>query len=158
MKVILLKDVDSLGQAGEIVQVADGFARNALIPQHNALIATDVNVAHYESRRRLHDAAADREQRGAAELAQTLEKTSITAQVKVGEGDRLFGSVTAQNIADLLKENGYDADAIKALIEAGAAAGAEQGVADAEMAFLRGIHQRGCAFGGLGVNDDASVL
>ena len=83
MKVILLKDVDSLGQAGEIVQVADGFARNALIPQHDALIATDVNVAHYESRRRLHDAAADREQRGAAELAQTLEKTSITAQVKV---------------------------------------------------------------------------
>jgi len=110
VKVILLKDVDSLGQAGEIVQVADGFARNALIPQHNALIATDVNVAHYESRRRLHDAAADREQRGAAELAQTLEKTSITAQVKVGEGDRLFGSVTAQNIADLLKEKGHDID------------------------------------------------
>ena len=110
MKVILLKDVDSLGQAGEIVQVADGFARNALIPQHDALIATDVNVAQYESRRRLNDAAADREQRGAAELAQTLEKTSITAQVKVGEGDRLFGSVTAQNIADLLKEQGHDID------------------------------------------------
>lgn len=110
MKVILLKDVDSLGQAGEIVQVADGFARNALIPQHNALIATDGNVAQYESRRRLNDAAADREQRGAAELAQTLEKTSITAQVKVGEGDRLFGSVTAQNIADLLKEQGHDID------------------------------------------------
>ncbi len=110
MKVILLKDVDSLGQAGEIVQVADGFARNALIPQHNALIATDVNVAQYESRRRMHDAAADREQRGAAELAQTLEKTSITAQVKVGEDDRLFGSVTAQNIADLLKEQGHDID------------------------------------------------
>ena len=64
MKVILLKDVDSLGQAGEIVQVADGFARNALIPQHNALIATDGNVAQYESRRRLNDAAADREQPG----------------------------------------------------------------------------------------------
>ena len=110
MKVILLKDVDSLGQAGEIVQVADGFARNALIPQHDALIATDVNVAQYESRRRMYDAAADREQRGAAELAQTLEKTSITAQVKVGEGDRLFGSVTAQNIADLLKEQGHDID------------------------------------------------
>ena len=110
MKVILLKDVDSLGQAGEIVQVADGFARNALIPQHDALIATDVNVAQYESRRRLNDAAADREQRGAAELAQTLEKTSITAQVKVGEDDRLFGSVTAQNIADLLKEQGHDID------------------------------------------------
>ena len=110
MKVILLKDVDSLGQAGEIVQVADGFARNALIPQHNAVIATDVNVAQYESRRRLDDAAADREQRGAAELAQTLEKTSITAQVKVGEDDRLFGSVTAQNIADLLKEQGHDID------------------------------------------------
>lgn len=108
MKVILLKDVDTLGQAGEIVQVADGFARNSLIPQHNALIATDVNVAQYESRRRQHEAVADREQRAAQDLAQTLEKASITAQVKVGEGDRLFGSVTAQNITDLLVEQGHD--------------------------------------------------
>lgn len=117
MKVILLKDVDRLGQAGEIVQVADGFARNLLIPQHNALIATDVNVAQYESRRRQHGAVADREQRGAVELAQTLEKASITAQVKVGEGDRLFGSVTAQNIADLLKEQGHDIDRRKVDLE-----------------------------------------
>ena len=110
MKVILLKDVDRLGQAGEIVQVAAGFARNCLIPQHSALMATDANVAQFESRRRQHEAAADREQRAAAELAKQLEKASITAQVKVGEGDRLFGSVTAQNIADLLKEQGHDID------------------------------------------------
>ena len=110
MKVILLKDVDRLGQAGEIVQVADGFARNYLIPQHNALMATDANVAQFESRRRQHEAAADREQRGAAGLAQELEKASLTAQVKVGEGDRLFGSVTTQNIADLLKEQGHEID------------------------------------------------
>ena len=110
MKVILLKDVDRLGQAGEIVQVADGFGRNCLIPQHDALLATDANVAQFESRRRQHEAAAEREQRGAAGLAQELEKASLTAQVKVGEGDRLFGSVTAQNIADLLKEQGHEID------------------------------------------------
>ena len=110
MKVILLKDVDRLGQAGEIVQVADGFARNCLIPQHDALMATDANVAQFESRRRQHEAAAEREQRSAAGLAQELEKASLTAQVKVGEGDRLFGSVTTQNIADLLKEQGHEID------------------------------------------------
>ncbi len=110
MKVILLKDVDRLGQAGEIVQVADGFARNCLIPQHSALMATDANVAQFESRRRQHEAAADREQRGAVGLAQELEKASLTAQVKVGEGERLFGSVTTQNIADLLKEQGHEID------------------------------------------------
>mgnify|MGYP003311019041 FL=1 len=110
MKVILLRDVDSLGQAGEIVAVADGFARNHLIPRDQALLATDANVAQFESRRRQHAAAAEREARSAAQVAQVLEKASLTIQVKVGEGDKLFGSVTSQNIADLLKEQGHEVD------------------------------------------------
>ena len=110
MKVILLRDVDSLGQAGEIVAVADGFARNHLIPRDQALLATDANVAQFESRRRQHAAAAEREARSAAQVAQVLEKASLTIQVKVGEEDKLFGSVTSQNIADLLKEQGHEVD------------------------------------------------
>lgn len=110
VKVILLKDVDGLGQAGEVVQVAPGFARNFLIPQRQALVATDANVAQFESQRRQHQAAAERERRAAEILAKQIEKDSLTAQVRVGEEDRLFGSVTAQNIADLLAEKGYQID------------------------------------------------
>ena len=110
MKVILLKDVDRVGSAGEIVQISDGFGRNFLIPKNQALLATDANVAQFETRRRQHEAAADREQKGASGLAQQLEKASLTAQVKVGEDDQMFGSVTSQNIADLLKEQGHDID------------------------------------------------
>ena len=110
MKVILLKDVESVGSAGEIVQISDGFGRNFLIPKNQALLATDANVAQFETRRRQHEAAADREQKGASSLAQQLETASLTAQVKVGEDDQMFGSVTSQNIADLLKEQGHDID------------------------------------------------
>ena len=110
MKVILLKDVDRVGSAGEIVQISDGFGRNFLIPKNQALLSTDANVAQFETRRRQHEAAADREQKGASSLAQQLEKASLTAQVKVGEDDQMFGSVTSQNIADLLKEQGHDID------------------------------------------------
>ena len=110
MKVILLKDVDRVGSAGEIVQISDGFGRNFLIPKNQALLATDANVAQFETRRRQHEAAADREQKGASSLAQQLEKASLTAQVKVCEDDQMFGSVTSQNMADLLKEQGHDID------------------------------------------------
>ena len=110
MKVILLKDVDRVGAAGEIVQVSDGFGRNYLIPNNQALLATDANVARFETRRRQHEAAAEREQRSASGMAQQLEQASLTAQVKVGEGEQMFGSVTSQNISDLLVEQGYEID------------------------------------------------
>lgn len=110
MKVILLRDVETLGSAGQIVTVADGYARNALIPKRQALLATDANVALFESRRRQHEAAEERQKRAAEGVAADLEKASLTVQVKVGEGDRLYGSVTAQNIADLLKEQGQEVD------------------------------------------------
>ena len=110
MKVILLKDVERVGAAGDIVQVSDGYGRNFLIPQNQALLATDANVARFETRRRQHEAAAEREQRSAAGLAQQLGEVSLTAQVKVGEGEQMFGSVTSQNIAALLGEQGYEVD------------------------------------------------
>ena len=110
MKVILLRDVESLGSAGEVVQVKSGFARNFLIPQRQALVASDTNVAQFESKRKQHAAVSERERRAAEGVAKQLEADSITAQVRVGEEDRLFGSVTVQNIADLLAEKDYDID------------------------------------------------
>lgn len=110
MKVILLKDVESLGSAGEVVQVKDGFGRNFLIPRNEALVATDTNVAQFESRRNQHEAVAERERRAAEVVAKKLEADSLTAQVKVGEEDRLFGSVTVQNVAELLEDKGYEID------------------------------------------------
>jgi large subunit ribosomal protein L9 len=119
VKVILLRDINTVGAAGEIVSVANGYARNFLIPKRQALLATDANVAQFESQRRQHEAAADRDRRTAETQAAALEKTSLTATVKVGEGDRLFGSVTTQNIADLLKEQGHEIDRRKIELEEG---------------------------------------
>jgi large subunit ribosomal protein L9 len=110
LKIILLKDVERLGDAGDVVQVADGFGRNFLIPQRQALVATDANVAQFETWRKQHEAASDRERKVAEELGKRLEKDSLTAGVRVGEEERLFGSVTSQTITALLKEKGYDVD------------------------------------------------
>ena len=110
MKVILLKDIESLGSAGEVVEVKNGYGRNFLIPRNEALIASAANMAQFESRRKQQETLAERDHRAAEALAKKLEAESITAQVKVGEEDRLFGSVTAQHIAELLDEKGYEID------------------------------------------------
>ena len=110
MKVILLKDIESLGSAGEVVEVKNGYGRNFLIPRNEALVASAANMAQFESRRKQQETLAERDRRAAEALAKKLETESITAQVKVGEEDRLFGSVTAQNIAELLDEKGYEVD------------------------------------------------
>ena len=110
MKVILLKDIESLGSAGEVVKVKNGYGRNFLIPRNEALIASAANMAQFESRRKQQETLAERDRRAAEILAKKLEAESLTAQVKVGEEDRLFGSVTAQHIAELLDEKGYEID------------------------------------------------
>lgn len=110
MKVILLKDIEALGSAGEVVEVKNGYGRNFLIPRSEALVATAANMAQFESRRKQQETLSERDRRAAEALAKKLEAESITAQVKVGEEDRLFGSVTAQNIAELLAEKGYEID------------------------------------------------
>ena len=110
MKVILLKDIETLGSAGEVVEVKSGYGRNFLIPRNEALVATTANMAQFKSRRKQQETLAERDRRAAEALAKKLETESITAQVKVGEEDRLFGSVTAQNIAELLDEKGYEID------------------------------------------------
>jgi len=117
VKVILLKDIETLGSAGEVVEVKNGYGRNFLIPRNEALVATVANMAQFESRRKQQETLSERDRRAAEALAKKLEAESITAQVKVGEEDRLFGSVTAQNIAELLDEKGYEIDRRAILLE-----------------------------------------
>jgi len=110
MDVILREDIEHLGRAGELVRVKDGYARNFLIPQGLALQATDGNRRRIdaERKRRADRHAADRA--SAEGLAAKLSDVSLTFTMKAGEGDRLFGSITAADVAGKLQELGYDID------------------------------------------------
>ena len=110
MKVILTKDIARLGQSGEVVQVADGYARNYLIPKALAFEVTKPNMAIYEERLKQEKMQVNKAKRSAEVLAAELEKISCTAVVQVGEDDRVFGAVTSQTIAQLLTRKGYDID------------------------------------------------
>jgi len=108
MKVILREDVTNKGKAGQIIDVKTGYARNYLIPQALAYLANDANMKVYEHEK-VQKVKQGEQQRGAAlKLKEEIEKISLTAVVKVGDDDQLFGSVTTQTIADLLAEKGYD--------------------------------------------------
>jgi len=117
MKVILKQDLERLGKAGEVVSVADGYARNYLMPRGLVLRVTRSNMAVYEAEKRQKEIHQNKSRRVAEALARELEKVSCTAAVQVGEEDRIFGSVTNQNVADLLKEKGYDIDRRNILLD-----------------------------------------
>ena len=110
MKIILTADIGSLGGAGDVVDVKDGYARNFLLPRQMALIANKDNMAVYETVRQQREAQQVKEQSEAETLADALNKVSCNVAVTAGEGDRIFGSVTTQQIADLLKEQGFEID------------------------------------------------
>ena len=110
MKVIMTETLDHVGDAGEIVEVKPGYARNYLLPRRLALVASTGNMAVYEEVKTRRGAQAAREKREAEERAEVLSKASITIAVAVGEEDRIFGSVTNQQIADLLKDQSFDID------------------------------------------------
>ncbi|RKY89043.1 50S ribosomal protein L9 [candidate division KSB1 bacterium] len=117
MKVILNKDVENLGSFGDIIEVKDGYARNFLIPRKIVMPLTKGNLKILEEEKKRENAKKDKDRKIAQELAQKLEKVSITAQVTVGEEDRVFGSVTPQTISNLLKEKGFDIDKKKILLD-----------------------------------------
>jgi len=117
MKIILCEDIEKLGQAGDVVEVKDGYARNFLIPRKLALPATPGNLRRLEGERKRREFVASREKRMAQKLAEELEKVSCTISVTVGEEDRVFGAVTSQDIADALKEKGFDIDKRKIMLE-----------------------------------------
>jgi large subunit ribosomal protein L9 len=104
MKVILRADVADVGKKGDLIDVADGFARNYLVPKGLALRATDGNVQQATSMRRARD-LRDAKDRGAAEeIARLLVPAIITVKAKAGNEGRLFGSVTTTDVADAVHE------------------------------------------------------
>lgn len=117
MKIILNRDLQNLGKAGEITEVKDGYARNYLIPRNFALEANARNLRIFEQEKRRHEAKRGKEKRGAAQLAEQLEKISLTAAVSVGEEDKVFGAVTAHTIAELLSAKGFNIDRRKIVLE-----------------------------------------
>ncbi|MBD3234901.1 MAG: 50S ribosomal protein L9 [candidate division Zixibacteria bacterium] len=117
MKVILKDDIDTLGQVGEIVEVKDGYARNFLIPRNLAIPATKGNVKSIDEIHHQKTVRDNKKKKEAEKLRDAIEKTSCTAEVLVGEEDRVFGSVTTYNIVDMLKEKGFDIDRHNVLLE-----------------------------------------
>jgi len=117
MKIILREDIDKLGEAGEIVDVKSGYFRNYLNPRGLALRATESNRRVFEEERRIKSIRENKAQSEAEKLAQKLANVSLNAVVQVGEEDKVFGSVTSQDIGKLLKEQGFDIDKRDILLE-----------------------------------------
>ncbi|MGH9015700.1 MAG: 50S ribosomal protein L9 [Acidimicrobiia bacterium] len=99
MRVVLRADVDALGQKGDLLDVSDGYARNYLVPRGLAIRATKGVVKQAEAMRRNRDARDRREREAAQALADQLAGRRIEVRVRAGEGGRLFGSVTAADVA-----------------------------------------------------------
>jgi large subunit ribosomal protein L9 len=102
MKVILQQEVKKLGRKGEIIEVAEGYARNYLLPHKLALPATSDTVNIIKQQKAAEERRTQRQQDEAKLLAAELAKVKVTIPVKTGEGGRMFGSVTAKDIADAL--------------------------------------------------------
>jgi large subunit ribosomal protein L9 len=110
MEVILREDVKYLGKAGELVKVKPGYARNYLLPKGLAFEATDGNRKRIQAEGKARMARAAEEKTGAEALAAQLAGVAVTLARKAGEGDRLFGSITAQDLAEALAAKGHAVD------------------------------------------------
>ena len=110
MDIILLQDIENVGQAGDIVNVKPGFARNKLIPDGLALRASKRNLAVAEERKRVNENKKARKIAANQLLANKLSKTEITIEAKVGEEEKMFGSITTKDIHEALIEKGFKID------------------------------------------------
>lgn len=117
MKVILTQDIPTLGKRTDVVEVKPGFARNYLIPQGKALPASDANLKRLQQSIKHDDLKQNRNKGKAEELAKKLAEVSCTATVQAGEDDKLFGSVTAADIAGLLAGQGLEIDKRRIALE-----------------------------------------
>jgi len=116
MKVVLIKDLEGYGVFGDVISVKDGFARNYLIPRGIALPATEGNLKHVRSIISQKARKLQREKEKAQELAKKLEGLVVEITRQVGEKGKHFGSVTPQDIAQVLKEKGFDIDRKKVML------------------------------------------
>jgi len=110
MEVLLREDVANLGKRGEVVKVADGHARNFLLPRKMAVIPSEHALKAIEAEKCRAEKAAQQEAEKYRELAASLEGTSCTITAKAGEGGHLFGSVSAAQIAQAFQEEGHKVD------------------------------------------------
>jgi large subunit ribosomal protein L9 len=110
MEVILREHVDNLGRRGEIVKVADGYARNYLLPRKLALLVTEGNKRQIERERVKFDAREAEEKGVAAAIAERLASVELAIARRVGETEVLYGSVTSADIADALLAKGFEVD------------------------------------------------
>jgi len=117
MEVILRQDIEKLGTRGQIVNVADGYARNYLLPRRLAMPATEANKKIIEQERQAHLRREAREKAEAEELARMLAGVKVSLRQKAGEHDQLFGSVTAMDIADELGRQNFHIDRRKIQLE-----------------------------------------
>jgi large subunit ribosomal protein L9 len=116
VQVILSEDVHALGEAGDIVNVKPGFARNYLVPLGKALPATAARVHEIEHKKRVIAEKRARELKDLESVKAKLDATSLEISAQAGEEGKLFGSVTAQNLADLLAEKGLKVDRRKIVL------------------------------------------
>ena len=117
MEVILREDVEKLGNRGEVVKVAAGYARNFLLPRRLAVAATDANRKIVEQERQAHLRKEAKLKSEAADLGQLLGGVSETIAQKAGENDQLFGSVTAKDVADALAAKNFTIDRRKVQLD-----------------------------------------
>lgn len=110
MKVILKQNVPSLGKAGDLVKVNDGYGRNLLIPKGLAIEANEKNIKTFEHEKKNIMLRAEKEQKAAQDKAASLSSVTITIARKVGDQDKIFGSVTSKDIELALGEKGFDID------------------------------------------------
>ncbi|MQX35181.1 50S ribosomal protein L9 [Roseospira navarrensis] len=107
MDVILLERIENLGFMGDIVKVRPGYARNFLLPQHKALRKTDANLAYFEAQKVELEARNLKRKQEAEEASSRMAGVSLVLVRQASEGGQLYGSVTARDIADALREEGY---------------------------------------------------
>ena len=116
MEVILREDIERVGNRGQVVKVADGYARNFLLPKRLAVAATDANRKIVEQERQAHLRREAKQKGEAEDLAKLLGGVTVTIAQKAGENDQLFGSVTSGDLAEALQAKGYSIDKRKILL------------------------------------------
>jgi large subunit ribosomal protein L9 len=107
VKVILQEDVDNLGQVGEIVSVRAGYARNFLLPRHKALVASVESIRHLEHQKRVTEKKKSQLREVSLTQAKKMADVQVTLTAKVGDQDKLFGSITSKDIAAALVKSGF---------------------------------------------------
>ena len=110
MEIILAKDVEKLGKTGDVIKVKDGFARNFLLPQGMACLATDANLKKIEREKANKAVQEEKIKNAAEELAQKLGKISCTVAVEVNDLEKLYGSISENDIAKAIEVEGFTID------------------------------------------------